>query len=50
MGSRMDQIGPCLLVHVIPEGYPQIAVWRIGPESRRSEKEFLVNPRPAVVE
>ncbi len=49
-GHRKNQIESCRLVHVIPEGYPQIAVWRIGPESRRSEKEFLANPRPGVVE
>ena len=49
-GPGMGPIGPCRLVHTIPEGYPQIAVWRIGPASRESEKEFLANPRPPVVE
>jgi hypothetical protein len=37
-------------VHTIPDGYPQMAVWRIGPESRTSGKELLANPGPAVVE
>jgi hypothetical protein len=47
---KRDQIGPCRLVHTIPDGYPQIAVWRILPETRASGKELLANPRPAVVE
>jgi hypothetical protein len=49
-GRKTGQIGSCRLVYVIPDGYPQIAVWRIGPEGRESEKEFLANPRPTVVE
>jgi hypothetical protein len=47
---KRDPIGPCRLVHTIPDGYPQMAVWRIGPESRTSGKELLANPGPAVVE
>jgi hypothetical protein len=49
-GRKTGQIGSCRLAHVIPDGYPQIAVWRILPEGRRSEKEFLANPRSGVVE
>jgi hypothetical protein len=47
---KRGQIGSCRLVHIIPDGYPRIGVWRIGPESRTSGKESLANPSPAVVE
>jgi hypothetical protein len=30
-GERVTQIGPCRLVHLIPNDWPQIAVWRITP-------------------
>ncbi len=30
-GERISQIGPCRLVHLIPDEWPSIAVWRITP-------------------
>jgi hypothetical protein len=30
-GGRLDRLGDCELVHVIREGWPRIAVWRIRP-------------------
>ena len=31
-GRKADRIGPCQLIHVISEGSPKVAVWRILPE------------------
>jgi hypothetical protein len=31
-GQKAKRIGPCQLVHLIPEGTPRVAVWRILPE------------------
>jgi hypothetical protein len=32
LGKPAEQIGPCQLVHIIREGSPKVAVWRILPE------------------
>jgi len=32
LGKPAEQIGPCKLVHVISEGSPGVAIYRIMPE------------------
>ena len=34
-GKKTNQIGPCKLVHIISQGSPKVAIWRIMPEETK---------------